>query len=156
LAAVLGMVLFGLFGAVEPAAGQAKKKKVDQPPTPGGVSPATHSGIKLVEKTEFRQIINVAQECIRDAVILEKKGDGDGADRAWNEAATAIQTVLDHKEDFPVQVRQRDASGHESTRWVSIKYEANSLLGSMPKSGLDVYEVKFGARAKDLLDDAKS
>src|SRR5262245_1083593 len=144
LAAVLGLVLFGLFGAVEPAAGQAKKKKIDQPPPPkGGLGASAHSGIKLVETTEFRQIINVAQECIRDAVILEKKGDGEGAARAWNEAATAIQTVLDHKEDFPVQVRQRDAAGHESTRWVSIKYEANSLLGSMPKSGLDVYEVKF-------------
>src|SRR5581483_9803875 len=35
------------------------------------------------------------------------------------------------------------------------KFEANNLLGSMPAEGLDIYELRFGAKAQDKLDEAK-
>src|SRR5262245_11687839 len=72
------------------AVGQVKIKKA--PPLDPGIDPATqYSAIKLIEKSEFRQYINVARDCI--------------ADEAWNDAVTALQTILDNKEDFYVQVR---------------------------------------------------
>ncbi len=141
-----------------PARGQLKKKGLaaPQPAIATGLNPATqYSGIKLVEKSEYRQIINVAQECIRDAVLSTQQNKGEDANRAWNEAATAIQTILDHKEDFYVQVKQRDSTGADTVRWTSVKYEANNLLGSMPRDGLAVYEVRFGGKAKQLLEEAK-
>ena len=111
-------------------------------PTPGGTTAASAlSGIKIIEKSELRQVINVGRECIRD--------------KAWEEAVTALQALLDHKEDHYVQVRDKDASGKEMLRWTSVKFEANNLLGSMPADGLDVYEVRFGAKAKKQLDLAK-
>ena len=77
------------------------------------------SAIKLVENSEFRQYINVAQECIKD--------------KDWNDAVTALQSVLDNKEDFYVRIKEKDAVGRETVRWTSVKVEANNLLGSMPQ-----------------------
>jgi outer membrane protein assembly factor BamB/tetratricopeptide (TPR) repeat protein len=125
---------------------------VMQPIGPGGIptkdvgtggtsSAAQLSAIKIIEKSEFRQVINVGRECIKD--------------KAWDEAVTALQALLDNKEDHYVQVRDKDAVGKETLRWTSVKFEANNLLGSMPADGHAVYEVRFGTKAKDRLDDAK-
>ncbi len=160
IASLMAGIVFlaGLGFVVGPAQAQKKKPPFFQPPPPvTGINPATqYSGIKLMEKSELRQIVNVAQESIRDAIINMKKNNLDQANRDWKEAAEAIQTVLNEKEDSYVQVRQRDAHGQETVRWTSVKYEANNLLASMPKEGLDVYDFKYGAKAKQLLEDAKS
>jgi outer membrane protein assembly factor BamB len=140
-----------------PAEGQGKAKKgqaqaqpavvgpAGAPKTPAGVSggdPSQFSGIKLVEKSEYRQFINAARNCIED--------------KEWNDAVTALQVILDNKEDFYVQVKERDrATGQESVRWTSVKFEANNLLGSMPDEGLNVYEVRFGGKARQDLEEAK-
>jgi outer membrane protein assembly factor BamB len=109
---------------------------------PGTGLPGQFSGIKLVEKTEYRQFINVARDCIHD--------------KQWNDAVTALQTILDNKEDFYVQVKERERrTGQESVRWTSVKFEANNLLGSMPDDGLDVYEVRFGGKARQDLEEAR-
>src|SRR5437899_11529750 len=105
------------------------------PPNPSpGVNPASlYSGIKLTEESRYREFIKAANDCIKDAVIHTKKGKFDLANHDWNQAALAIQTVLNLKEDFHVQVRQRDPHGQDTVRWASVKFEANNLLGSMPK-----------------------
>ncbi len=114
------------------------------PATPGtGISStaAQLSAIKIIEKSEFRQVINVARDCVKD--------------EEWEEAVTALQALLDNKEDHYVQVRDRDAAGKETQRWTSVKFEANNLLGTMPAAGLQVYELRFGGKAKVKLDEAK-
>ncbi|MBI3411201.1 MAG: hypothetical protein HY040_22940, partial [Planctomycetes bacterium] len=114
----------------------------EQAPNPGGGGQAAqYSAIKLVENSELRQYINVARDSVKD--------------KAWNDACTALQLVLDKKEDFYVQVRDKDASGKETLRWTSVKFEANNLLGAMHDDGLDVYEQRFGATARNILDEAK-
>lgn len=119
--------------------------RLPQPPAPptvgNGDNAAQLSGIKLVEKSEYRQFINVARDCIKD--------------KAWNDAVTALQTILDTKEDYYIQVKRRDSAGHDKVRWTSVKFEANNLLGTMPANGLDVYEVRLGGKARQLLDEAK-
>lgn len=147
----VGLVLAGFFGVWAGLffSGQAEgqiiinpKKPAPPAPNPGtGGTAAQFSSIKLIEKSEFRQYINVARDCIKD--------------KAWQDAVTALQTILDNKEDFYVQVREKDASGKEITRWASVKFEANNLLGSMPDEGLDVYEQRFGAQAANKLQEAK-
>jgi outer membrane protein assembly factor BamB/tetratricopeptide (TPR) repeat protein len=107
----------------------------------GGSVASQLSGIKIIEKSEFRQVINVARDCVKD--------------KAWEEAVTALQALLDNKEDHYVQVRDKDAQGKEVLRWTSVKFEANNLLGTMPAEGLEVYELRYGGRAKDKLDEAK-
>lgn len=116
-------------------------RPVNGQPTKNGSSAAGLSSIKIVEKSEFRQVINVARDCVKD--------------KDWPQAVKALQTVLDSKEDHYVQVRDSDATGRQTLRWTSVKFEANNLLAGMPAEGLEVYETSYGAPAKALLDEAK-
>jgi outer membrane protein assembly factor BamB len=166
MAAGAGALAFiGWLLTAEPVSGQMVKRRVggvmvggmpaETSTTPGGTNPAALSAIKLVEKSEYRAFIKVAQDCMEGAKDYQKKKLLDLASKEWNDGVTALQTILDQKEDFYVQVKQRDVHGRESVRWTSVKFEANSLLGSMPGEGLDVYEVRFGGKARQMLDDAK-
>jgi outer membrane protein assembly factor BamB len=168
LAAAAGCVLLAACALLvtSPAEGQVKKVVQLPPPPPpppniiiggpgvviggpGGVVPGSQgtgnqfSAIRLAEKSEYRQYIDVARDCIKD--------------KAWNDACTALQTILDNKEDFYVRIKDRDPrTGREKERRTSVKYEANNILGSMPDDGLDVYEQRFGGKARRLLDEAKA
>src|SRR5947207_2734130 len=120
LVAVLGLAL------AEPAtAQQVMKVQIAGPgmgkggplpvPLGPGVNPATQfSGIKLIESTEYRNVIDAARAAVLDALLYEKQGKADAANRAWNDAITAVQTVLDTKEDFYVQVRERQPNGQDT------------------------------------------
>jgi tetratricopeptide (TPR) repeat protein len=162
LAAVAGGTLLVLalgWLMAGPAAGQkVMKKRVAvgfAADMPAGGSPSQYSAIRLVEKSEYRAFINAATEAIKDAIKEQKEGRNDAASKDWNEAVTALQTILDNKDDFYAQVKQRDTHGQETVRWTSVKFEANNLLGSMPAEGLDVYEIRFGAKAMQMLVEAK-
>ncbi|MCI0684343.1 MAG: PQQ-like beta-propeller repeat protein [Gemmataceae bacterium] len=120
-----------------------RMKQPGMPGTPEGEGVSTHfSAVKLVEKSEYRRFIEVARDCIKG--------------KEWNDAVTALQVILDNAEDYYVQVRDRDLSGKEFLRWTSVKYEANNLLGTMADEGLDVYELRFGAKARVMLEEAKA
>ena len=106
------------------------------------------SAVKLIENTDYRRYLNVARDAIKGGIAT-----GDAKD--WDEAITALQKILDTKEDFYVQVREKDASGREILRWTSVKFAANLLLGSMKNEGLDVYETRYGGKALAMLREAK-
>lgn len=123
--------------------GGKKKGGVGTNPTKEADGSSTqHSAIKLIEEPKYRKFIELARDCING--------------KEWNDAVTALQAILDNKEDFYVQVRDKDAQGVEFLRWTSVKYEANNLLGQMNDDGLDVYELRFGAKARAMLEDAKA
>ncbi len=113
----------------------------------GDANPATHfSAIKLIENDKVQQYLDLAREYI--------------AGKEWAKAVTALQTILDGRDDlkgdFYVQVKGTDsATGEEKVRRTSAKSEANALLGSMPAEGLAVYEITVGATARNLLAEAK-
>ena len=60
----------------------------DQPPGkepakgPGGSIAAQLSSVKIIEKSEFRQVINVARDCVKD--------------KAWEDGVTDLQALLDN------------------------------------------------------------
>ncbi len=155
LAGVLGLIGIVILGASlfvsGPAQAQLVQKMVIATPVPLGPVPpkvdagtplaAQFSGVRLTENSSFRQYLNVARDCIKD--------------KAWQDAVTALQTILDNKEDFYAQVTEVGPDGKKAQRWTSVKFEANNLLGSMPEEGLDVYEQRFGAQAKNKLVEAK-
>jgi hypothetical protein len=133
--AVLGIVL--AWGGH--AAGQKDPPKI--PPSAAG--PGELSAVKFVESPEWRRVLNVGRDCIKD-------GD-------WKQAAEALQAVLEEKKDHYVKMLERDPADakKEIVRWTSVKYEANRLLGTMPAKGLEVYESTYGINARTLLDEAK-
>jgi outer membrane protein assembly factor BamB len=148
----MGMMLAGpAEGQVKEMGGLRRKPVMFQQFPPGMQPPPTtldagnasqFSAIKLGggDNSDYKKYIDVAQDCIKG--------------KEWGDAATALQMILDSKEDFYVQIKQRDGHGRESIRWTSGKFEANNLLGTMAAEGLDVYEVRFGGKARGLLDDA--
>ncbi len=89
----------------------------------------------------LREALDVAQDYIKS--------------RDWKIAVEQLQKILDRKTDAYVQVKVRDGVANEVTRWVSVKYEANKLLGSLPPPGLAVYDLFSGEKAFRLLRDAK-
>ena len=112
-----------------------KKAKSD------GTTTAQFSAVKLIENTIYRDYIRAS----RDAIL----------GKAYNDAITALQKILDTKEDSYVLLREKNDAGQEISRWASAKFAANQLIGSMPDEGLDVYEQRFGAKAQALLREAK-
>jgi outer membrane protein assembly factor BamB len=152
LAGATGAVLLAAVALLWTSSAAGQVRPIDIVDGPGGVvqpnpngkpgeSGSQFSAIKLTEKSEYRQFIEVARDCIKD--------------KEWNDAVTALQKILDHDEDFYVRVKDKNDRGREIERWTSVKFEANNLLGSMPAEGLDVYELRVGASARQLLDKAK-
>lgn len=75
---------------------------------------------------------------------------------AWADATHVLQSLLNQPEDVFVEVeRVSDDGKTRTTFYTSIRNEANRLLGTMPAQGLEVYELQFGAKAKDRLDEAR-
>jgi len=55
--------------------------------------------------------------------------------------------------DLNHAIKRDPRTGRENERRTSVKYEANNILGSMPEDGLDVYEQRYGGKARKLLDE---
>jgi outer membrane protein assembly factor BamB len=125
--------------AQPPGIGQPNQPPNKQPDfTPG----QRFSAIKLVENEEYQKAIDQAIDAI------------EGGD--WPGACGDLQAILDSKEDVYARVDTHDPmTGQQKTRYISVKFEANRLLSKMPADGLNTYEVKFGAQARQLLDQAK-
>lgn len=99
-------------------------------------------GVSLPTDRKAKKSIELAEDFIKE--------------EDWSGAAETLQGLLEAKEDLFLQVKRKDAKGKESVQWTSIKAEANRLLGTMPANGLEVYELKYGARAKERLNQAKA
>ncbi|HZZ79968.1 MAG TPA: PQQ-binding-like beta-propeller repeat protein [Gemmataceae bacterium] len=144
---VLGLLVVALALSTNVGLGQRLIRQPGLPvqpnPTLNTGTAAQNSSVKIIEDPRYRQVIEVGRDLIRDEV--------------WSEAVKVLQTILDEKEDFYVQVREQDPLDpkKENVRWSSVKFEANNLIGSMKAQGLEAYELAQGANAKSLLDDAK-
>ncbi len=99
------------------------------------------SALSLPTERKAQQVIEAAR-----ALIQEKE---------WGQVVRALQSLLDTREDGFVKVT-REVPGGKEVNWVSIKAEANRLLGTMGAEGLQVYELQYGAAAKARLADAKT
>lgn len=77
------------------------------------------------------------------------------AEREWARAVKELHRLLCTPEDGFVQV-SRDTPGQKQvTLWVSIRSEANRLIGTMPSEGLKVYEDLYGREAATQLTRAQ-
>jgi outer membrane protein assembly factor BamB len=141
LLALTGLwVACALLFVVTPADGQKGKKQPPADPSKSGT--VIWSALRLIENSDLQQYILLSQRCIDD--------------KAWNDAVTALQTVLDNKEDFYVKVKHRDPqTGEEKERSASVKLEANNMIGTMALEGQNTYDIRFGGQARQMLDEAK-
>jgi PQQ-like domain len=68
----------------------------------------------------------------------------------WKAVTKALQEILDAPEDCFLPQDHKGVA-----RWVSVKAEANRLLGTLPADGRLHYETMAGVTAAALLEDAK-
>ncbi|MCE5267341.1 MAG: PQQ-binding-like beta-propeller repeat protein [Planctomycetaceae bacterium] len=73
------------------------------------------------------------------------------ADKRLAEAVRKLGELLESPEDYlvPVGGDSSEASVHRS-----LKAEAERLLGEMPREGRELYELQYGARARQMLNEA--
>jgi outer membrane protein assembly factor BamB len=119
-----------------PAQVQRRVPAMDPPGTDPAKNAITDS-VTLPTDRSARRRIEVAEDFIKQEL--------------WGEAARVLQTLLDTKEDLFVEVTRNG-----NTHWVSLRREANRLLGGMPPQGRQFYELQFGARAKARLAEARA
>jgi outer membrane protein assembly factor BamB len=126
-----------------PAAAQKKPPPDQPPPKQPDVKPGTRfSAIKLIESDKF-------QKDIDNAIDAVEGGDYDAA-------VTYLQGILNNEDDVFVKVEFLDEKGIKKSTSLSVKFHANNLIASLPKEGLDAYELRFGADARRDLDKARA
>src|SRR5947208_2263913 len=100
LAAVLGMgvIALSLVGLLADRSNGFGKKALPTQPVPvGGGTSSGLSSVKLTEDSNFRRVINVGRDCIKD--------------NDYKQAVEALQRVLGEKGDFYVQIYDTDGAG---------------------------------------------
>jgi outer membrane protein assembly factor BamB len=91
----------------------------------------------------------------RKAQQVMQKGQELIEEKEWNKAVEALQYLLNTPEDGFVQITREAPGRAPITLWVSIRSEANRLIGTMPGDGLKVYEEMYGREAANRLADAR-
>ncbi|HJT75662.1 MAG TPA: PQQ-binding-like beta-propeller repeat protein, partial [Gemmataceae bacterium] len=113
---------------------------------PGGVPGAetgeVGSSITLPTNNRLKKKLDAAQDYMKSA--------------EWEKAVAILQSLLDADEDVFVPRPGKGAAGHDKPQWVSIRSEANRLLGGMSDKGLEYYRLSYGAAARDMLRQARA
>jgi outer membrane protein assembly factor BamB len=108
----------------------------------GGQQIGAHGGvITLPTDRKAQQVMQKGQELIEE--------------KEWNKAVEALQYLLNTPEDGFVQITREGPGKAPITLWVSIRSEANRLLGTMAGEGLKVYEDMYGREAGNRLTEAR-
>jgi hypothetical protein len=102
---------------------------------------------------EFGSVTVVTEKKYKDK--LEAAGEF-MVEKDWDRVVYLLQGLLDlDKEDVMVGVKRRDKEGKEVINWVSIRDEANRMIRSLPKEGMEFYKLQNNQNAADLLKQAK-
>jgi outer membrane protein assembly factor BamB/tetratricopeptide (TPR) repeat protein len=73
----------------------------------------------------------------------------------WDRACETLQSLLVRPGDVFVPLKKKDASGREADIYVSVKKEAQEMIGNLPKEGKAFYEATYGERAATMVKAAK-
>ncbi len=138
---VLGLVVLTALGAAAraqqgmPPGVNARKAGPPTARQPGAdtLSPAEGSLVFAKAARTQVQLLTLARQ------LLERG--------RYAEAVRALGTILDSPEDNFLP--ERFGPVHRS-----LKSEAQQMLGGMPAAGAELYELQFGARARQMLDEA--
>jgi outer membrane protein assembly factor BamB len=105
---------------------------------------------------EFGSITVVTERKHRDALAAARDYTK-GKNPQWGIAVSTLQNLLDlDREDVMVPVpRINPETKVETTSWVSVRQEANRMIGMLPKEGLEFYRLQNNPKAADLLKQAK-
>src|SRR5579871_4041950 len=90
----------------------------------------TFDGLTIPKDREANAIITAAKE-----YVVKKD---------WDTVARSLQYLLEKPEDSFFEYKRKDEKGKEYTARISIRIEANRLIGELPSEGLETYRQKYG------------
>jgi TolA-binding protein len=136
-------VLIPLLALACPAFLGQRSTAADPPPKKSEEAPAKEADavLKLPADPAQKKRLDAARDYIKE--------------EAWNETVWLLQKLLDVAQDSFVEGVGKDAKGKEVVAWVSVRSEAERLLGSLPPKGMAVYDEQFGPIAAAMLKEAK-
>jgi outer membrane protein assembly factor BamB/tetratricopeptide (TPR) repeat protein len=135
------VLLFALLSTVLCGAAEAQQRPTP-PAAPPSPDPGDLGGVTLVAaKSPFASHLDVARRAIDD--------------RDWAVATTLLQKVLDLSEDQLVALTRPAPGDSTAKTLVSLRTEAERMLGAMPPPGRRFYRLEYGRRAAELLKDAR-
>lgn len=74
---------------------------------------------------------------------------------SWSEAIRLLQDLLESPEDVFLLMNPGTPGERDVPRWISARAEAEQLLATLPRAGIEVYESTIGPRARARLEAAK-
>lgn len=89
---------------------------------------------------EARRLIQAAQDYIKK--------------KEWRVAAECLQSLLESREDSFLEIDGATEQGKPEKRRISVRSEANRMIGDLPPDGLEFYQVQYGQAAGERLKDA--
>jgi tetratricopeptide (TPR) repeat protein len=136
-----GLVAAGLLAAANGYGQQPAPAPVKVPAKPApGDDPKFTDAVTLPRNPESKRLIQAAQDYIRK--------------KEWRIAAECLQSLLETPEDSFIEVKRSNDAGQESDVRVSVRAEANRLIGELPAEGLESYQLQYGQAAADRLREA--
>jgi outer membrane protein assembly factor BamB/tetratricopeptide (TPR) repeat protein len=77
-------------------------------------------------------------------------------EKNWAIAIPHLQKIVDLPSDVLVNLPRKNPDGKETFAWTSARIEANRLIATLPKAGLEFYKLTYGAESLALLKKAKA
>lgn len=74
----------------------------------------------------------------------------------WVTACDVLQKLVTIREDVFVQLPRKGPDGKERLVWTSVRAEANRLIATLPRKGLEFYKLTYNPPAQDMLKQAKA
>jgi outer membrane protein assembly factor BamB len=132
---------------------KAVEKKAPLPtPVPAGPVPAPPTG-NAPQLDEASHAISLPTDN-RLKQQIEAAVDNIKAEN-WVLATEVLQKLVSIKEDVFVKVPRRLPDGREDHALVSVRAEADRLIGTLPRKGMEFYRLNYGPKAADLLKQAR-
>src|SRR5262245_49509399 len=120
------------------ARAQVKAPLPPGPPKAAGDEKYTDA-VTIPTDRESKRLIQAAQDYIKK--------------KEWRIACECLQSLLEGKEDSFLEITV-EADEKAVTRRVSVRNEANRLIGELPGEGLEFYQVQYGPAADARLKEA--
>lgn len=108
-------------------------------PVKGEDKPFTDA-VTVPTDREARRLIQAAQDYIKK--------------KEWRVAAECLQSLLESREDSFLEIDGANDQGKPEKRRISVRSEANRMIGELPPDGLEFYQVLYGQTAGERLKEA--
>ncbi|MFO0938093.1 MAG: PQQ-binding-like beta-propeller repeat protein [Gemmataceae bacterium] len=113
-------------------------------PAEKGPKAASMEFISFPADRDAQQLLEAVQQYIQEAKADNEK---------WDRICEAAQRVLDIKSDSFFEIEEV-TDGEKKKSRISVKVQANRLIGAFKPAGRQFYQLTYGPVAKQLLDEA--